>query len=753
MANSYNAYTGDGVTKRYTYTFDMLNTSELLVTVNGYDYSPYTIDTVTKSVVFSMAPPQGSAILIARRTASEVFYKFGSDAAFTGKHLDANFEQILYSAQEATEGYEYSSRRYLRVPDAEGEISVLPGVTNRANKYLGFDAAGNPVALAANDGDVPDLAQEVAQLQAAERNTYSLMLSHYGVTLVAGSFEDGALLQGPQEAILWEAGGMPYTWAGEFPKLVTPGSTPDSSGGASPTAWVPVRKQAAASEYSPEMFGAVGDGVTDDSGPLQAAVDAALANGRLKVEGGGVYAVSKPITIDNMGRGFQLELHGLVATADFPATTDWKTANGMLEVGGKANGSAVGLSLRVGYAYGRDRATLFKLLGFGAGGSLFHAGRVQNCVGVYDCTNSTKANSNSNFVEGLYWLNGTYGIRCRRSGAFVTEGTKIRVGFMTGLRYGGIQLFNGAQYFSISSTGIDFCGRNLTQLTLNAMPPATVRETLLTNTATGSTFEVLDLYEAPRGTYNVLVIEPSSSEGGSSRFATGQSVSVGGASYTILGVTTSETKRAYFDFIHGFHGASFGRGYAQFDYLSRAVGGNFNGTVIFWFNSFQEVTHSLNNVWLRQQGSRVSIVDRWSGTRVLSVATTGDMAATFPGGIVTQGTSTLGGAMYTGGYRVYGSEYSTTLAQGTTTNLRTFQYAGNGTVTTTQEMWDVYVAGPNGLSGVGGMCQVSVSPDGIQLFNATGVHGVSLSVSGFTLRAVQGSQPNMIVTATFRRVL
>lgn len=501
---------------------------------------------------------------------------------------------------------------------------------------------------------------------------------------------------------------------------------------------------------SPEMYGAKGDGVADDTAAVQAAIEAAKTSGKYRVCGMGRYRLFGSLKLDNLGQGFYLNLQTIIADASFPATSDWKTANGMIEVGGASNGSMVGVEVRIGFAHGNNVATLFKLKGYGAGGSFFWGGRITNCVGVFDCTNSTQANSNSNFIEGLYWMNGTYGIRLRRSGSFVVEAPKIRVGFMTGLRYGGIQLFNGTQYFAINATGMDFCGRFLTQLSVNALPPVSVRETMLTNDTTSATFEVLDVYEQTQGNYSILVIEPVSSEGGSTNFSVGQTVTVGGVQYTISAVTTSVTANAYFDFIHGFQGAPFSRGYAQFDYLSRAVGGNFNGTAMFWYNSFQEVNHAINNIWFRQQGTSISIVDRWTGTSI-KMETTGGKATTLPGGVVTQGTSTIGGQVYLGAQRVFGSENNVNLAQGVATNIRTLTWTTDGTVITTKKSYRVVISGPNGLSGVGGSFDLQVSPNGAEIIDASGVKGITLSVSGFTLVATQGSQPTMNVTFMFKR--
>lgn len=611
------------------------------------------------------------------------------------------------------------------------------------------------------------------QVTGQVQKTMPAILRDLGFNPASFDFSTGGTVTDRDSAVYNPADNNWYSWSGPLPKVVAAGEDPTADAN-----WIPRTDQIlredlttvgdgkgadmiplaeggtvqnSVNALTPEMFGAVGDGVANDTAALQAAIEAAKNSADYRVVGKGRYRIFAPVKLDNLGQGFRLDLQDVIADASFPATSDWKTANGMFEYGGESNGSMVGVETRIGYANGNNVATLFKLKGFGAGGSLFFGGRVQNCVGVYDCTNSTQANSNSNYIEGLYWLNGTYGIRNRRSGSFVAEAPKIKVGFMTGMRYGGIQLFNGSQYFSINATGLDFCGRNLTQLTVNALPPVSVRETMLANNNTGATFEVLDVYEQFKGSYSILVIEPSSSEGGSTNFSAGQTVTVGGVSYTVSAVTTSVTSQAYFDLIHAFQGASFSRGYAQFDYLSRAVGGNFNGTTLYFYNSFQEVTNSVNNIWLRQQGTSVKMVDRWTGTSLLEFDTAGGKTLTLPGGVVTSGTSTLGGKMYVGANQLFGQEFNTTLVQNTVKGIRTMSYFGNGTVTTTKEMYWVTVAGPNGITGVGGQCMVAVDPTGATIIGAAGVGGITITASGFTINALQTTQANMVVTFTFER--
>lgn len=71
---------------------------------------------------------------------------------------------------------------------------------------------------------------------------YQEKLSSMGWTLI-DSFQDGANLTRADEALRWnipEGNGEYYRWDGEFPKAVPAGSTPASTGGTGPGAWLSV---------------------------------------------------------------------------------------------------------------------------------------------------------------------------------------------------------------------------------------------------------------------------------------------------------------------------------------------------------------------------------------------------------------------------------------------------------------------------------------------------------------------------------
>lgn len=62
---------------------------------------------------------------------------------------------------------------------------------------------------------------------------------NYGY-ITKDSFEDGSTLSIANECLRWKSNGEYYRWDGSFPKVVPPGSTPDSTGGIGKGKWVGV---------------------------------------------------------------------------------------------------------------------------------------------------------------------------------------------------------------------------------------------------------------------------------------------------------------------------------------------------------------------------------------------------------------------------------------------------------------------------------------------------------------------------------
>lgn len=95
-----------------------------------------------------------------------------------------------------------------------------------------------PVVTNALKDDCPRLVEAFTTLDGAVagnidnlREQWRRQLAEVGLTLVDGSFEEGATVSAATDAVWHIAGGQCYTWGGTLPKTVPAGSTPETAGG------------------------------------------------------------------------------------------------------------------------------------------------------------------------------------------------------------------------------------------------------------------------------------------------------------------------------------------------------------------------------------------------------------------------------------------------------------------------------------------------------------------------------------------
>ena len=165
-----------------------------------------------------------------------------------------------------------------------------------------------------------------------DREQWRRSLAEVGLTLVDGSFEEGATANNKTDAVWYIAGGQCYTWDSTFPRDVPAKSTPATTGGIGLGAWVSVGDASLRgelfSEYilykTPQVFGAIGDGVADDTLPLQAAMDYCQINNIKLVLPSGRYRITEPLLYRNQGF-YNYEIEGQGGNVEIIMSTTAKT--------------------------------------------------------------------------------------------------------------------------------------------------------------------------------------------------------------------------------------------------------------------------------------------------------------------------------------------------------------------------------------------------------------------------------------------
>jgi hypothetical protein len=141
-------YGGDGSRTTFPFPFPVLASDDLLVFVGELPATGFAITGIGNpaggEVVFNTPPASGTTITLLRRTESIRETEFVDGGPFRASAINAELDRIMLLIQENREEH----GRALRGHPADSAIDFcLPPTTARANKLLGFDSAGTPVAF------------------------------------------------------------------------------------------------------------------------------------------------------------------------------------------------------------------------------------------------------------------------------------------------------------------------------------------------------------------------------------------------------------------------------------------------------------------------------------------------------------------------------------------------------------------------------------------------------------------------------
>jgi len=150
-------YTGNGVTTAFTGSFRILDQTHItviLTDLSGVDATQtlttnYTVSGVggaTFTVTFVVAPTNGFGITIFRNVPLTQGLDLVLNDEFPSTEIENSFDKATMIDQQLKEAQDRSLK--FPVSDAAGLATTLPTVTQRASKFLSFDASGQPSAAA-----------------------------------------------------------------------------------------------------------------------------------------------------------------------------------------------------------------------------------------------------------------------------------------------------------------------------------------------------------------------------------------------------------------------------------------------------------------------------------------------------------------------------------------------------------------------------------------------------------------------------
>jgi len=301
-------YTGNGVATVFAFPFKIFAATDLRVLVSGTDTDPsgYTVTSAGAdgggSVSFTVPPASGVPILLL----SDVPYTQPTDFRNQGVFYASRHETAYdRSTSQIAQLSDFSSHA-MRTPIVEGPQSELPGASSRAGGYLGFDASGVPTIYSAPVGSMGD----VSSLKSVINTT--------GLRALTTS-TNVCFMQG-YSAVGDGMGGLVY--------LDTSDTTSADNGGtifvdAAGRRW----KRSFTGPLDTRMFGIAGDGITDVTAKLNAAITAAAASTSKRLKISGNCLVTNAITLTS-----GLTLEGNPATDKI--TFNFVTANTTIILGG-----------------------------------------------------------------------------------------------------------------------------------------------------------------------------------------------------------------------------------------------------------------------------------------------------------------------------------------------------------------------------------------------------------------------------------
>ena len=284
--NQYTATSGQTV---FPYTFEIFDKDDVAVLKNGAllsEGTDYTVSGVGNdsggNITLTIGATAGDILTIYRDMAYQRLTDYQNSGDFLAQEVNDDFDRLWLAIQQQNVD---SSRAVVKpITDSASNDMTLPSAVDRANSYLTFDATGAPSVVAAGDPSAPDAITRQDFTGDGATVIYTLASAPGAAGAGVMIFIDGI----QQDKDSYTITGTTLTFSEAPPlnsniNLVQLKATDIGEADSASVTYIPAGTGAVQTSVQSKLretvsvkdFGAVGDGITDDTAAIQAAFDSA----------------------------------------------------------------------------------------------------------------------------------------------------------------------------------------------------------------------------------------------------------------------------------------------------------------------------------------------------------------------------------------------------------------------------------------------------------------------------------------------